>query len=142
MDESWTALRAGSHGGLARGVGSVSPNRRCPLSVSGHGVGRELGSYRIEALLGRGGMGVVHLATDVRLGRRVALKLLAPNLADEERFRRRFLSESRLAASIDHANIVRSSRSARWRSSHSSRPRSTLRTRTGSCTATSSPATR
>ena len=76
------------------------------MSVSDHGVGRELGSYRIEAVLGRGGMGVVHLAQDLRLGRRVALKLLAPNLAGEERFRRRFLSESRLAASIDHANIV------------------------------------
>jgi serine/threonine protein kinase len=76
------------------------------LSVSGHGVGRQLGSYRIEALLGRGGMGIVYRATDLRLGRRVALKLLPAHLAGEERFRRRFLSESRLAASIDHAGIV------------------------------------
>ena len=76
------------------------------MSVSGHGVGSELGSYRIEALLGRGGMGIVYRATDLRLGRRVALKLLPADLAVEERFRRRFLSESRLAASIDHAGIV------------------------------------
>ena len=51
-------------------------------------------------------MSVVYLAEHVRLGRRVALKLLAPELADSERFRDRFLRESRLAASIDHPNIV------------------------------------
>jgi streptogramin lyase/tRNA A-37 threonylcarbamoyl transferase component Bud32 len=69
-------------------------------------VGTELGGYRIERVIGRGGMSVVYLAEHVRLGRRVALKLLAPELADSERFRDRFLRESRLAASIDHPNIV------------------------------------
>jgi serine/threonine-protein kinase len=62
--------------------------------------------YRIEAVLGRGGMGVVYLAEDLRLKRRVALKLLAPELAEDERFRERFLSESELAASLDHANVI------------------------------------
>ncbi len=68
--------------------------------------GAELAGYRIEALLGRGGMGVVYLAEQLRLKRRVALKLLAPELAADERFRERFLRESELAASLDHPNVV------------------------------------
>ena len=51
-------------------------------------------------------MGVVYRARDLRLDRPVALKLLAAELADDERFRERFLRESRLAAAIDHPNIV------------------------------------
>ena len=69
-------------------------------------VGSELGSYRIEALLGRGGMGVVFRAFDVRLDRMVALKVLPPELAADPRFRGRFLRESHTAASIDHPGIV------------------------------------
>jgi YVTN family beta-propeller protein len=69
-------------------------------------VGTELAGYRIDALLGRGGMGVVYLAEDLRLKRRVALKLVSPELAADEAFRERFLAESELAASIDHPNIV------------------------------------
>ena len=69
-------------------------------------VGTELAGYRIESLLGWGGMSVVYLAEDLRLKRRVALKLLAPSLAEDELFRDRFLRESELAASIDHPNIV------------------------------------
>src|SRR4051794_5545052 len=51
-------------------------------------------------------MGVVYRATDVKLGRSVALKLILPELAGDERFRKRFLDESRLAASLDHASVV------------------------------------
>jgi WD40 repeat protein len=69
-------------------------------------VGTELAGYRIESLLGTGGMSVVYLAEDLRLKRRVALKLLAAGLAEDESFRDRFLGESELAASIDHPNIV------------------------------------
>jgi serine/threonine-protein kinase len=69
-------------------------------------VGTDLLGYRIEAVLGRGGMGVVYLAEDRRLKRRVALKLLAAELAEDERFRQRLLEESELAASLDHPNIV------------------------------------
>ena len=69
-------------------------------------VGTELAGYRIESLLGWGGMSVVYLAEDLRLKRRVALKLLAASLAEDESFRDRFLRESELAASIDHPNIV------------------------------------
>ena len=69
-------------------------------------VGTELVGYRIEAVLGRGGMGVVYLAEDLRLKWKVALKLLAPELAADERFRERFLRESELAASLDHPNVI------------------------------------
>ena len=69
-------------------------------------VGTELAGYRIESLLGWGGMSVVYLAEDLRLKRRVALKLLAATLAEDESFRDRFLRESELAASIDHPNII------------------------------------
>jgi YVTN family beta-propeller protein len=69
-------------------------------------IGTTLAGYRIERLLGRGGMSVVYLAEDLRLGRRVALKLLAPELAADERFRERFLRESRVAASLDHSNVI------------------------------------
>jgi serine/threonine protein kinase len=69
-------------------------------------IGTEVAGYRIEALIGRGGMGAVYLAEHLRLGRKVALKLLAPELAGNEKFRDRFLRESKIAASIDHPNIV------------------------------------
>src|SRR6266536_459641 len=69
-------------------------------------IGTTLAGYRIEGLLGRGGMSAVYLADDLRLKRKVALKLLAPELAEDERFRERFLRESQLAASLDHPNVV------------------------------------
>jgi sugar lactone lactonase YvrE len=69
-------------------------------------IGSEIAAYRIERFVGRGGMGVVYQAEDTRLGRRVALKLLSSELADDDRFRERFVRESRLAASLDHPNIV------------------------------------
>jgi len=70
------------------------------------GVGSTIGPYRLDALLGRGGMGVVYRAEDLRLGRKVALKLLRASLADDGTYRERFLRESRLAASIEHAAIL------------------------------------
>ena len=69
-------------------------------------LGTEVAGYRIESTLGVGGMSVVYLAEDLRLKRKVALKLLAATLAGDESFRDRFLRESELAASIDHPNIV------------------------------------
>src|SRR3954451_14330392 len=76
------------------------------MSVLIPAVGSHFGSYRLEAVLGHGGMGVVYRARDLRLGRNVALKLLAAGLRDDEHFRDRFLAESRMAASIDHTGIV------------------------------------
>jgi DNA-binding beta-propeller fold protein YncE len=69
-------------------------------------IGTDLAGYRIERVLGRGGMSVVYLARDPRLKRNVALKVLAPELAEDEGFRARFLRESQLAASLDHPNVV------------------------------------
>jgi serine/threonine protein kinase/DNA-binding beta-propeller fold protein YncE len=68
--------------------------------------GRRLAGYRIQELIGRGGMGVVYRAEHLHLRRTVALKLLAPELAENEGFRERFARESRIAASIPHPNIV------------------------------------
>jgi Protein kinase domain len=69
-------------------------------------IGTEFAGYRIEALLGRGGMSVVYRAENARLGSKVALKLLAESLADDESFRERFVRESRTAATLNHPNIV------------------------------------
>src|SRR4051794_33516261 len=71
-----------------------------------HEPGSEIAGYRIESVIGQGGMAVVYRAEDQRLDRKVALKLLTPHLADNEQFRQRFILESRLAASLDHPNIV------------------------------------
>ena len=69
-------------------------------------IGSTLAGYRIDALIARGGMGVVYRATHLALDRPVALKVIARELADDEGFRERFLRESRLAASLDHPGVV------------------------------------
>src|SRR5439155_26614521 len=68
--------------------------------------GGEFAGYRIERFVSRGGMGVIYEATQIELDRRVALKLVAPELLADESFRERFKRESRLAASIDHPNVI------------------------------------
>jgi serine/threonine-protein kinase len=65
-----------------------------------------VGDYRLEELIGRGGMGVVYRATQVSLGRTVAIKLIAEAAADDPAFRARFKREARLAAGIDHPNVI------------------------------------
>jgi serine/threonine-protein kinase len=69
-------------------------------------VGEEFAGHRIERLIGRGGMGVVYVAEHLRLGRKVAIKVLDPDLAGDENARQRFIRESRLAAALEHRNIV------------------------------------
>ena len=69
-------------------------------------IGQEIAGYRIESLLGRGGMSVVYLARHEGLERQAALKLLAPELAENEGFRQRFVRESRIAAGLDHPNVI------------------------------------
>ena len=69
-------------------------------------IGSTLAGYRLDALIARGGMGVVYRATHLGLERSVALKVIARELADREGFRERFLRESRLAASLDHPAVV------------------------------------
>jgi hypothetical protein len=78
-----------------------SSERRVDLSA-----GDEFAGYRIERSLGRGGMGVLYLAIEPGLERRVALKLIAPEAAADDVFARRFAEESRIAASIEHPNVV------------------------------------
>ena len=68
--------------------------------------GDVVAGYEIGALVGRGGMGDVYRAFDSRLERPVALKLLGERLSDDEGFRERMLTESRLAAGLDHPNVV------------------------------------
>jgi class 3 adenylate cyclase/tetratricopeptide (TPR) repeat protein len=69
-------------------------------------VGTDVAGYRVEALLGRGGMGVVYRARQRSLDRPVALKVIAPQYAQDPLLRARFVRESRLAASIDHPNVI------------------------------------
>jgi hypothetical protein len=69
-------------------------------------IGSVVAGHRIVRLVGRGGMGVVYEATEESLGRTVALKLIAPERAGEPGFRERFIAESRLAAAIDHPNVL------------------------------------
>jgi serine/threonine protein kinase len=66
----------------------------------------QLGSYELLRRLGEGGMAQVYLARDVRLGREVAIKVLDQRLAERPGFRERFLREARVAAALDHPNIV------------------------------------
>jgi serine/threonine protein kinase len=87
-------------------AGSVIECGRVVTDRSAPGVGETFGGYTIESLLGRGGMGAVYLATHARLARKVALKVIAPELAHDDDFRARFLRESQLAASLDHPNVI------------------------------------
>src|SRR3954463_7391876 len=80
---------------------------RPPLAASAvilHGA--EIGGYRIGPQLGRGGMGVVYKAHHLRLDRAAAVKVLTPALAGNEEFRARFISESQMAATLTHQNVV------------------------------------
>jgi serine/threonine protein kinase len=69
-------------------------------------VGTMVAGYRLEQQIGLGGMAVVFRATDERLGRPAALKILAPALAADEAFRQRFVRESRAAAAVDDPHII------------------------------------
>lgn len=70
-------------------------------------IGTEVDGYRIQEVLGQGGMGIVYKAEDVALSRTVALKMIDPALARDEAFLRRFRSEARALARIDSSHIVR-----------------------------------
>lgn len=77
-----------------------------PLVPGELAVGSQIAGYQIEQQIGRGGMAVVYRAFDPRLGRSVALKILAPELASDAAFRERFNREMRAAAAVDHPHIV------------------------------------
>src|ERR1043166_4105383 len=84
-------------------MGSAEEDR---LSVADLKTGVAVAGYRIEAVLGHGSMGTVYSALDVALERRVALKVLTSELSRDDRFRERFLRESKVAASLEHPHIV------------------------------------
>ena len=69
-------------------------------------LGTVIAGYRIEERIGRGGMGVVYRAEHINLQRRAAVKIIAPDLAESEGFRERFTREARIAAALQHPNIV------------------------------------
>jgi serine/threonine-protein kinase len=75
-------------------------------AVGDEPIGTIVGDYRIESVLGGGGQGMVYLAEHVHLGRKAALKLLRPELAADPEFRERFIREARLAATLDHPNVL------------------------------------
>ena len=78
--------------------GNVNPMQRS--------TGSTFAGYRIDAVAGRGGMGIVYRATQIALGRTVALKLIAPGLAHQTSYRERFTRELRAVASLDHPNVI------------------------------------
>ncbi|HWF81413.1 MAG TPA: serine/threonine-protein kinase [Streptosporangiaceae bacterium] len=68
--------------------------------------GTRIANYQIDQLIGRGGMAVVYRATDVRLDRIVALKILSQELGRNDAFRQRFIRESRAGAAVDHPHVI------------------------------------
>jgi serine/threonine-protein kinase len=87
------------------GIGGPAPPGSHELRASTR-IGTEVAGFRIESVLGRGGMSVVYVAEQIRLARKVALKVLTNELAWDEQFRERFVRESHIAATIDHPNII------------------------------------
>ncbi len=81
-------------------------NRETDRVLAQPGRSGRIADYRLDGLIGRGGMGAVYLAQDERAGRTVALKVLAPELARDDAFRTRFLRESRAAAAVGHPHII------------------------------------
>ena len=74
--------------------------------AGGFDPGDVIAGYRIDAVAGRGGMGVVYRATELALERTVALKVITPELAKDDDFRRRFIAESKAAAAIEHQHVL------------------------------------
>ena len=103
---------AGPHGGQSSiEVGAGFPGASKPLadeggSRPGFAAGTKIGSYIIEREIGRGGMGVVYLAEDTRLGRRVAIKSLPPVVTNDAQLRERLRREARAAATISHPSVA------------------------------------
>ena len=69
-------------------------------------IGADFGGYRLDSLIGHGGMSIVYRAHHLQLGRTVALKLLSPELSRDASFRDRFTRESQLASGLDHPNVI------------------------------------
>ncbi len=104
QDSSFQTQRVSERGDLA------TPHSEAEPDLSGNFFfpvpGKKLGKYVIKSVLGQGGMGIVLEAWDPDLHRRVAVKILGPQLALSTTARRRFLREARAAASINHPNVL------------------------------------
>ena len=70
-------------------------------------IGRKIQNYRIDQLIGKGGMGTIYRAFDLNLNRTVAFKVIHPHLAENPAFKQRFVQEARAAAALDHPSIVK-----------------------------------
>jgi len=89
--------------GLGQGAEEMEPSQTA-LGMDPF-AGRVLSHYRLQKRLGAGGMGVLYRATDLKLGRAVAVKLLARHLVGDATAKARFLQEARAASALDHPNI-------------------------------------
>ncbi|HEY2510900.1 MAG TPA: serine/threonine-protein kinase [Polyangiaceae bacterium] len=104
-DDDRSLPESPSFDALLRGVAAAEP--RAPVPPPEERLGLVLdGKYRLDALLGRGGMGTVYAATHLGTGREVAVKVLAPHLADSDPAVERFQREARVAGQMRHANVV------------------------------------
>jgi serine/threonine-protein kinase len=93
--------------GLRMDLHQVAEAEKKPAPIKGESlIGRQIGAFEINDLIGRGGMGEVYLATQSSLGRQVALKVLPAHLSSDLEFRIRFEREARIVASLHHANII------------------------------------
>jgi len=97
--------------GLGARIASMAPEAAGRYPGLSHGepslaVGTDFAGHRIDGFLGQGGMGLVFRATDLTLGRIVALKVITPEAAGNQVFRSRFERECRVAAAIDHPHVV------------------------------------
>lgn len=97
------SVSAGSAG--ATFTEDTPPPSGAPPSADASIVGALLAHYRVDELLGKGGMGEVYLATDIALDRQVALKLLPRHSARDPQYRARFLREARSQARLNHPNV-------------------------------------
>ena len=87
--------------------GTAAYTRRVSVNTSDPMIGRLIdGRYQVRSRIARGGMATVYLATDLRLERRVAIKVMHTHLADDESFKQRFIQEARSAARLAHPNVV------------------------------------
>src|SRR5206468_3570267 len=97
----------GSEPGYGTAVATRHERRAVRLTqVKELAPGTEFGGWRLDEVVGRGGMGVVYAATDLRLHRPVAIKVIADERAGDRAFRDRFEREARLSASLDHPNVI------------------------------------
>src|SRR5271165_6319492 len=102
----WHSNEGRSRAITVRGGGTVTNTLPPQSDTAGLAAGLQIPGYRLEQQIGRGGMAAVFRAHDERLDRQVALKVLAPALAQDDAFRLRFIAESRAAAAVEDPHII------------------------------------